>query len=108
VNILLWTDLARKQACHLLSPLHHWDDYVTHRWSSGLFQYEAAQTLAAQGGWTLARAALRASLITSPTIYRRPRRLALLAKATSMAEQAASWSPRDSANDQEKVHFEYA
>jgi hypothetical protein len=61
-------------------PSRSWEEYVEHRWSVGHCQYEAAQKLADQGDWRLARIAVRTSLVTSPTLYVRPKRLAFLMK----------------------------
>jgi hypothetical protein len=59
-------------------PFGRWKDYVEHRWSVGHCQYEAAQKLASQRDWKLARIAVRTSLVTSPTLYVRPKRFAFL------------------------------
>jgi glycosyltransferase involved in cell wall biosynthesis len=64
----------------LLSPFRSWDDYVKDQWAVGHRQYEAAQRLANQGDWRLARIAARTSLMTSPTLYARPKRFAFLMK----------------------------
>lgn len=63
-----------------LSPLLHWNDYVTYRWGPGRCQYEASLQLAERGDWTLAAVAARAALLMSPTIFVRPGRLIHLLK----------------------------
>jgi hypothetical protein len=73
------SSFAGVRARHLLAPWH-WGDYVKHGWSVGLRQLEAAGTLTQLGEWKLARIATRASLLTAPTIYVRPRRMSLLMK----------------------------
>ena len=50
------------------------------RWPEGERQYEVSRALAKGGEWDLAKAAARGSLMTSPTLYLRLRRLAHLAK----------------------------
>jgi len=64
----------------LLSPFRSWEEYVKDQWAVGHRQYEAAQSLANQGDWNLARIAARTSLMTSPTLYARPTRLAFFMK----------------------------
>jgi glycosyltransferase involved in cell wall biosynthesis len=71
---------ARGSARAMVWPSRSWGEYVEHRWSVGHCQYEAAQKLAHQGDWKLARVAVRTSLVTSPTLYVRPKRFAFLMK----------------------------
>ena len=61
-----------------LAPLLDWKDYVERRWTAGCRQYETSRKLAEQGEWRLASAAVRLSLVTCPTLYARPARLAHL------------------------------
>jgi hypothetical protein len=68
-----------------LSPLLHWNSYLEYCWSVGERQYGASQKLAQYGEWKLARQAAHASVMTSPTIYMRPRRLAHLLQANVRA-----------------------
>lgn len=63
-----------------LSPLLHWEEYVDQRWRIGCLQYELSKKFAESGERELAACAARASLITSPTIYIKPKRLAHLFK----------------------------
>jgi glycosyltransferase involved in cell wall biosynthesis len=64
----------------MLSPFRSWQAYVQDQWAVGHRQYEAAQKLADQGDWNLARIAARTSFVTSPTLYVRPKRFAFLMK----------------------------
>jgi glycosyltransferase involved in cell wall biosynthesis len=63
-----------------LAPLLYWRDYVAHRWGPGQCQYEASRRLAARGEWSLASMTVRASVLTSPTIFLRPERMAYFVK----------------------------
>jgi glycosyltransferase involved in cell wall biosynthesis len=72
--------LTRARRRLLLSPLRHWDDYVAHRRTVAVRQYEVSRKLAREREWKLARAAARASLMTGPTIYMCPKRMAFLAR----------------------------
>lgn len=63
-----------------LAPLMNWEDYLERRWTAGHCHYETSRRLADQGEWDLASAAARLSLVTCPTLYVRPRRLAHLLK----------------------------
>jgi hypothetical protein len=75
---------------HRLSPHRQWHDYLEQRWPEGERQYELSRALANAGEWDLAKAAVRGSLMTSPTLYLRAGRLAHLAKThlrTGRAEE---------------------
>jgi len=74
------TYMAGVRARRRLSPLRHWDDYVAHRWVVGHRQYDLSEEFAQRGEWQLAKAMARDALVTSPTIYVRPKRIALLLK----------------------------
>lgn len=63
-----------------LAPLVNWQEYVERRWTAGERQYETSLRLAERGEGELASAAARLSLVTCPTLYARPRRLARLLK----------------------------
>jgi glycosyltransferase involved in cell wall biosynthesis len=58
-----------------VSPLLHPGAYIERHWVAGHRQYEASSVLAAGREWSLASAAVRASVATCPTLYARPRRL---------------------------------
>lgn len=73
--------LARSRARLRLSPLLHWKSYVEDRWGVGYDQYESARQLEAAGEWRLAAGVLRASVLTCPTLYVKPRRLAHFLRA---------------------------
>lgn len=72
---------AARRARWQLAPLTNWPEYLNWRWPVGLQQYETAQAFAAQGAWPLAAAAARAAWQMCPSLFFRPRRLALLLKA---------------------------
>jgi hypothetical protein len=61
-----------------LAPLLHWSDYIERRWSAGNCHYEASRKLSLAGEGELARATARLSLVTCPSLYMRPERLAHL------------------------------
>jgi len=62
------------------APLLHWSDYIERRWSAGNCHYEASRKLSQAGEGELARATARLSLVTCPSLYMRPERLAHLLK----------------------------
>ncbi|HEV7858936.1 MAG TPA: glycosyltransferase family 4 protein [Pyrinomonadaceae bacterium] len=62
------------------APLLHWSDYIERRWTAGNCHYEASRKLAQAGEGELARATARLSLVTCPSLYMRPERLAHLLK----------------------------
>jgi glycosyltransferase involved in cell wall biosynthesis len=62
------------------APLLHWSDYIERRWTAGHCHYEASRKLAQAGEAELARATARLSLLTCPSLYMRPERLAHLLK----------------------------
>jgi hypothetical protein len=62
------------------APLLHWSDYIERRWSAGHCHYEASRKLSLAGEGELARATARLSLVTCPSLYMRPERLAHLLK----------------------------
>jgi hypothetical protein len=56
------------------SPLN-WKSYLNYCWSPGIHQFAVSKQLFASGERKLARAAVRAAVSTSPTIFIRPKRL---------------------------------
>ena len=74
-----WADMpARARARLRLSPIINWRGYLDERWGVGSLQYQVSLQLAQTGEWPLAAAAARASLLTSPTMFARRRRMAHL------------------------------
>ena len=63
-----------------LAPLLDWREYVERRWTAGRCQYETSLELAARDEWGLAQRVARLSVVTCPTQYARPARLANLCK----------------------------
>jgi glycosyltransferase involved in cell wall biosynthesis len=63
-----------------LAPLLDWSGYIERRWSAGKCHYEASRKLSDEGEGELARATARLSLVTCPSLYMRPERLAHLLK----------------------------
>ena len=64
-----------------------WKEYVERNWSAGHFQFEASLKLAARGEAGLASVAARAALVTCPTLYLRPSRMAHLLKTGVRAKK---------------------
>jgi glycosyltransferase involved in cell wall biosynthesis len=63
-----------------LAPLTDWSGYVERRWTAGKAQYETSLKLAEQQEGSLASTIARLSLVTCPTLYMRPERMARLLK----------------------------
>ncbi len=69
---------SRRLHVRRLSPVWNFRTYLDQRWGVGYTQYALSRLLASHGDWRLAAAAGRASLVTSPTMFLRPSRLAHL------------------------------
>jgi glycosyltransferase involved in cell wall biosynthesis len=73
-----------------LSPLLHWHAYLDERLGVGYAQYAASQQLARTGDPAGAAAAAREALVTAPTMYARPERLAHLLRVSM--QSGARWA----------------
>ena len=68
-----------------LAPLLNWQAYVEGRWTAGRCHYEASRKFLSEGDASLAWITARLALITCPSLYLKPRRLAHLTRTFARA-----------------------
>jgi len=63
----------------------HWSRYLINRWSLGNEMYELATIQSSRHNWKTASILARAALVTCPTLYLRPKRMAELLRSHARA-----------------------
>lgn len=84
---------------HRLSPLLHWRAYLNERLGVGYTQYDTSHVLARTGDFGGAAAAAREALVTAPTMYARPERLAHLVRVSVQSGTRSARRTRESVGE---------